>query len=508
VALGRARRIRVAGISIAASVFLATGLNAAVVFTVNSTDDGVDINPGNGVCSITPTPPYVCTLRAAVMEANRAPNAGATIMLPAGHYTLQIFPDAVDGEEKGDINLNVPSGYSPGPTTIIGVGASSAIIDANGIDRVFDIDANRIVNISGVSIINGQAFAGAGMRNLGSLTLADCVISKNAGGLSSGAGGGIDNAGSLSATRVTFSGNTGIGSAIYSDSSFTLSYCTLSGNHGDSIYNRGADSSVAFTTIAGNFGSGIFNNSGAGITLVRSTLNKNAANDGGGIRNYGTANVRQSTISNNSAGKGAGIENWGVLFVTSSTISSNAAQGSGGGIANLAGQSLAGTSNIYNTTIAFNEADSDANSIGDGAGISNDAGATLNLRNSVVADNYLAGVQNYDDCTGMIGMYGDNRFSPTAVCTVAAGSSGTATPLDSVYELGVLQNNGGPTETVALVPPSSMIDGAGLCIDQNSFLLATDQRGRPRVVGSSCDIGAFEYDADEIFPDGFEMPLP
>lgn len=500
VAPARGRWIRAVGAAIA--LFLAASAEAQVNFTVNTIEDGVDVNPGDGNCTITPNTPYICTLRAAVMEANRAPNAGATITLPAGHYILKIFPDAEDGEEKGDLNPSTPSGYVPGPTAITGAGASTTIIDANGIDRVFDIGAKRVVSISRVSIVNGivgNLVGGAGIRNLGSLTLTDCIISNNAGGVSSGAGGGIDNAGSLSATRVTFSGNTGIGSAIFSDSSFSLSYCTLSGNHGDVIYNHGADSTVTFTTIASNFGGAIVNESG-GITLTRSTLSKNAASDGGGIRNYGTANVRQSTISGNAAVVGGGIENWNVLFVTNSTLSSNSARDKGGGIANR----LHATSNIYNSSIVFNEADSDANTVGSGAGVFNDDTATLNLRNSVVADNYLAGMQEYDDCTGAIGMYGNNMFSPNVNCTVAAGSPGTAASISSIYELGILRNNGGMTETVELIPPSGLIDGAGVCVDQNGLLLATDQRGRPRSVGAGCDIGAFEYDANEIFPDGFE----
>jgi hypothetical protein len=55
--------------------------------------------------------------------------------------------------------------------------------------------------------------------------------------------------------------------------------------------------------------------------------------------------------------------------------------------------------------------------------------------------------------------------------------------------LGPLQNNGGPTETVALLPGSPAID-AGDNTDAPEF----DQRGPgfPRVVNGTIDIGAFE----------------
>jgi hypothetical protein len=41
-------------------------------------------------------------------------------------------------------------------------------------------------------------------------------------------------------------------------------------------------------------------------------------------------------------------------------------------------------------------------------------------------------------------------------------------------------------------------------VDQNNVPLSTDQRGRPRAVGASCDIGAFEYDPGDIFANGFQ----
>jgi hypothetical protein len=54
--------------------------------------------------------------------------------------------------------------------------------------------------------------------------------------------------------------------------------------------------------------------------------------------------------------------------------------------------------------------------------------------------------------------------------------------------LGPLQNNGGPTQTEALLPGSPAI-GAG---DPNAVSLRTDQRGFPRTTKGKIDIGAFE----------------
>src|SRR3990172_1659410 len=51
---------------LAVFLFFPSGPSQAATFTVNSTTDGVDSNPGNGVCA---TAGGVCTLRAAIQEA-------------------------------------------------------------------------------------------------------------------------------------------------------------------------------------------------------------------------------------------------------------------------------------------------------------------------------------------------------------------------------------------------------------------------------------------------------
>ena len=66
---------------------------------------------------------------------------------------------------------------------------------------------------------------------------------------------------------------------------------------------------------------------------------------------------------------------------------------------------------------------------------------------------------------------------------------------------GPLQNNGGPTQTVALLPESPAIDtgNPGGCTDGIGHPLKTDQRGQPRPnpedTGGS-DRGAYERQTD------------
>jgi hypothetical protein len=67
-------------------------------------------------------------------------------------------------------------------------------------------------------------------------------------------------------------------------------------------------------------------------------------------------------------------------------------------------------------------------------------------------------------------------------------SNGGNNFLSGDAKLGPLANNGGPTRTHALLADSPAID-AGNCAFAESY----DQRGRPRPIGASCDIGAFEF---------------
>src|SRR5438874_17299 len=78
-------------------------LAEAATFTVDSTTDKADANPGNAKCSTGGILPK-CTLRAAIMEANA--HAGAdTIVLKGGEtYTLTV-PGGTQGDAAGDLNV-------------------------------------------------------------------------------------------------------------------------------------------------------------------------------------------------------------------------------------------------------------------------------------------------------------------------------------------------------------------------------------------------------------------
>ncbi len=234
------------------------------------------------------------------------------------------------------------------------------------------------------------------------------------------------------------------GGAIYSAGTLTINSCTFSDNFG-----------LAGGAICDN--SGGYSTDGM-LTINNSTFSNNSGAVGGAIYIAGaTVTVNNSTFADNSTlparnggSFGGAIFNYGgTLTVTDSTLSGNSAAAEGGGIDNTSGP--------------FN------------------APATLILANTIIAGNTApAG----PDVSGSVTSLGSNLIGNSS-----GGSGFAATDLVNVSPLlGPLQNNGGPTETMALLPGSPAIDsGSNYLIPAG---ITTDQRGEPREV-NGVDIGAF-----------------
>jgi hypothetical protein len=241
------------------------------------------------------------------------------------------------------------------------------------------------------------------------------------------------------------------------------------------------------------------------FSMTESTIRDNAAEGvgggrGGGLVGGGNVTVDRSTISGNLATYGGGIAlvPTTTLSISESTISSNRARHVGGGI-HVVHQD---TVNVYSSTIAFNMADSDDDGSGDGGGLYNENG-TVNIRNTLIAGNYIVNFFDWDDCVGTINSYGRNLFFDVAGCSIVTGS-GTWGLLNDLGWIGPLEKNGGATQTHALYPGSNAIDG-GDPVDGCAGPLgpiSVDQRGVPRVSGPFCDVGAYEEGV--LFTDGFE----
>jgi hypothetical protein len=274
------------------------------------------------------------------------------------------------------------------------------------------------------------------------------------------------------------------------DATVTLSNVTIrngSAVNGGGINNAGTltiNSSTITDNSAHPIGGGIYN-SGA-LKISNSTLSANSADPqplqrnrglGGGIYNGGTATINNSTLSGNSTGGGGsiggGIGNTGTLTINNSTLSGNSAHSIGGGISNH------GTLTVSNSTLSGNFA-------GVGGGI-NSYGGTATLQNSIVANSSSGG-----NCSGTMTSKGYNLSSDGSCNFNGPGDLNNTGP-----QLGPLQNNGGPTQTMALPSSSPAVDAGNPngCTDGLGHLLKTDQRGmrRPDTEDTgACDMGAYE----------------
>ena len=396
--------------------------------------------------------------------------------------------------------------------------------------------------------INEAVLFGGGIFNAGGATLG--LIGSNVSGSTAEEGGGIRNefggTVELSDSMVSFNEAVEFGGGIYSDGGHvTLADSTVSDNraglHGGGII---SDLFVDFEADVAFPGE---------LILVRSSVLRNSAGqDGGGIENYGRAMLTGSTVSGNTSTRsGGGIDNWdgdlrgvnAVLTLVDSTVSDNAggngggiladfgtdvtlvrsvvsgnratggpqAEGDGGGIANMAGTELTlvnstvsgntandegggiyngfGTVRLTNATVAFNEA-------AFGGGLWEEPEDTYFLANTIIAGN------TPDNCDGNgtgFESEGHNLDSDgTCVDGSVAGDISAGAAL-----LGLLADNGGPTQTHAPLPGSEAIDAGDEAVCAAALVDGVDQSGVTRPQDGDgdalavCDIGAFELEALE-----------
>jgi hypothetical protein len=242
-------------------------------------------------------------------------------------------------------------------------------------------------------------------------------------------------------------------------------------------------------------GGGIRNN--GLLSLSSSTVTGNSATIGGGIYNGGTMTMSGDTVNNNTAtfgdGGGGGVYNQGTLTVSNCTIAVNEAAGGGGGITND------GVLNVGNSTVAYNSV---TKTPPDGGGIHNFAGHQLSLLNTIVF-NPNSGAKTENDVFGPIAQAQGDVFG--SAVTIGGGGDMGGNQFNANPLLGPLQNNGGPTATMALLPGNPAIGaGAGASLIPGLSVPTTDQRGEPRPA-NSIDVGAFQTEAAP--PLGFVQDL-
>ena len=473
--------------------------------------------------------------------------------LDAGAGSLrQAIIDACDGST---ITFNMATVTSPislttaeltleKNLTITGPGATSLTIERSAAGgtpqfRIFNIPFSVLtVNISGVTVTNGRGAdsvpvgdiggtgeAGGGIRNLGALTMSDVrIIGNHAGNGSEG---------------IRLAGEGGRGGGIYNEGSvLAMTNCVVSGNHsgdggtggngdggghageGGGIYTRAGTNTLTNVIISDN-------------TAGSATIRNGAGGTAGGIFigvNATVASLTSCVVSNNTSGIATGIDggngltggiwNEGQLTVTNSTISGNVSKNVSGGVMNrplavlrMSNSTLSGNSAHFGGAI---ENDIDALLILTNCTITNNSsnglGAVhINTPTAEVRNTIIAGNTANMDISGSFTSRGNNLIGSldgglgftNGVNNDLVGSG--AAPLNP--RLGPLANNGGPTQTHALLGGSPALDAGNNCVLSNTcpntlgLLLTTDQRGAgfPRAKDSgdanltqTVDIGAYE----------------
>ena len=493
-------RVMATLVATAGLVALSAGPGLAATLTVTTTNDF--LTPGDRQCS----------LREAVAAVDVPPGDGDcgaadatanTIVLGPGQYVLFTAPTGGDDIQTGDLNVS-------GPTTsltITGAGPSATSIDARALgDRVLRIGATApAVTVAQLTITGAHALPGqdgGAIDNAGTLALTgDALTANHAGdgatgvgagtaagpGGDGGTGGAVHNTGTLAVTNTTVSDNVGGAGGVGSAGGLnTTPFIAGAGGAGGAggIANEGGTVTVSASAITGNHaGPGGTGGMGGNI-IIGMTANPlpggtgGTGGGGGGVANDGGAlMVVNSTIAGNLAGAGGAGGHTGPGLGLGPAGADGGFGGHGGGIL-----LLAGTANIVQTTISTNAAGAPGaadfgghdGGAGSGGGFLSFIALGSTIQNSIIAGNLGT------DCGGAPAIDAGHDLTGPAV-----GCPGVRTdPL-----LGPLQDNGGPTQTMALAAGSPAIDqvpasGAGCP--------ATDQRGIARPQFAACDIGAYE----------------
>jgi hypothetical protein len=399
---------------------------------------------------------------------------------------------------------------------------------------------NSTTTLSGVTVSGNSAVIGGGVYSSGFLTVQFSNFFSNQGSLF---GGGLANAGDLDLLDSGFTdnsaGNTGGGLLNDQGGEGSISGCHFSGNRagffgfegvrgGGGIAISSGVLSIANTTLDDNSsataGGGLLTLFG-GAFMTNCTLSQNSAvGSGGGLFNDNTAQLTDCTLSGNSAANGGGVYNIGGMsgaYIDGSaalldcTLSGNTATNSGGGVFNdggayhfgeanngvttltnctVSGNSASNGGGVYNTsgvntgTITVLDSTVSGNSASVGGGLEN-VSATVTIGNTIVAQN--TATASAPDASGSFASQGNNLVGATDGSSGWLSSDLTGTTLQLLNPLlAPLNNYGGSTQTMALLPGSPAIDAGNNALVPPG--VTTDQRGFDRIVNGIVDIGAFE----------------
>ncbi|MDM8559357.1 choice-of-anchor Q domain-containing protein, partial [Candidatus Parabeggiatoa sp. HSG14] len=401
------------------------------------------------------------SLRQAIVDAN----AGDTITFDSS-IAGQTIITSKPANGNNNINVDLTIDGTTNNITINGIG-----------DWIFLVAQDKALTFKNITLDMDSGGSNRGnidMRNSGTLTF-DNVTMTNSAPFDLGVMFVTQGTGSpapiVNISNSTFTNNTptGMGSAILTmyEGQLTITNSVFD-NNGSVTSNQNyggvitlrinasaqiSNSIFSNNTSAQGFGAAILTRNSANLTVYSSLFYNNTSKNGGAIAAMDTSNVilHNSTLYNN----------------TSTVHSSNSV----GGI----GYYTTSTGKIFNSTISGNTGHS---SVAGGLYVA--SGTSIELVNSIIA-NSTSGT----DCrnNGSITVNTNNLIEDG---TCSGGATGFVI---GAPNLGPLQDNGGTTQTMALLVGSPAINAG-----DNATCESTDQRGatRPKSVADPCDIGAYE----------------
>lgn len=474
---------RTAALALSLCGFLLSGPALAATLTVNSVaDDLAPITNDN-----------LCTLREAINSINTitpaadCPNTGGAF----GTGDTILFDAAINGQPI----LTRDQFVIAVPMTIAGNGAANTVLDVfdnlNSPHRFFrvnqDIGVVNVANSGGfalrsLTLQNGRcSAAGAGAN--------DCDAGDAGGGaifLAENAQADLDNDTFLIIENSVLRNNSTVG-ALLGNGDVDPAGARVPGG---AIRSFNSTVIIGNSTLSGNSTNGVDSGGGAilsdtsAVTISSSTLSDNSVlfgsangGNGGAIRTGGGGlSIVNSTISGNDAfrsGGGIFVSGPARFLLVNSTVTNNTATG------NIAGESTGGIHHV-------------------------NAGDVI-LHNSIVAGNFASefpdlrlGIDVGDSVLN--NLIGDNtgvNLAAAPVGTPDANGNLVGTPASPINPvLGALGDNGGPTQTHALLVGSPALDTGNnaLALNLANVALDFDQRGMgfPRVVNTTVDMGAYE----------------
>jgi CSLREA domain-containing protein len=489
------------------------------------------------------------TVTDSVLDGNMSQGAGGGIYNEAGTIDIAGCMFSNNSAQGGGGGIGVISGSLKSTASTFSTNSAETggaiYINVSGVlevrDSVFSENSalaggaiitfaeNPVTITNGTFSVNSASSNGGAIIHQGyELNIVDSSFMSN----SSGAAGGAVVNYSQSIMRIsntTFSKNSAEdGGAFYNGgkltitgSSFLGNLATKSGGAGNFLVSGPSSiTDSSFSNNSAHDGGGIFNYSSAPeLTNVTFTGNSAENGSGGGLLNYAKSNPSLTNVvfSDNSALSGGGMSNTeSSPSLKDVTFSDNSASSDGGGIFSV-GASTPALNNVsflknstasngggmynFNTTPVLTNVTFMGNMAGlNGGGIYNDIDGNPLLNNVTLSGNSAlsgGGMFNFTSIPTITNsiLWGNtggeiisNTSAPVVTSSIVQGGYTGTGNMNVDPKLASPANNGGLTQTMALLPGSPAINAGS---DVNCPL--TDQRGVGRLQGPHCDMGAYEY---------------